>query len=142
MSENMNEKYQQHYNQIISGTLTDTIMKSISYQANIKLANDIIAEQEKTISELQSNKDISKKELEDTVNGLKKELESERNNKIISDKNYQNSISKLNTDISTLNAVRGENEQLKRQVQQINTLNVELNKSKEDYKNLRLIHQG
>jgi len=142
MSENMNEKYQQHYNQIISGTLTDTIMKSISYQANIKLANDIIAGQEKTISELQSNNDISKKELEDTVNGLKKELESERNNKIISDKNYQNSISKLNTDISTLNAVRGENEQLKRQVQQINTLNVELNKSKEDYKNLRLIHQG
>ena len=48
----MTVKYQQHYNKILTGTLTDTMMKSISYQANIQLANEIIAEQEKTIVEL------------------------------------------------------------------------------------------
>ena len=42
MSDEMSDKYQQHYNQILSGTLTDNILKSISLQANIKLANDII----------------------------------------------------------------------------------------------------
>jgi hypothetical protein len=36
MSEDMTTKYQQHYNQVLTGTLTDTIMKSISYQGNIK----------------------------------------------------------------------------------------------------------
>ena len=60
----MNEKYQLHYNKILTGTLTDTIMKSISYQANIQLANEIIADQEKTIQELQKASEETKKELE------------------------------------------------------------------------------
>ena len=61
MSDDMNEKYQAHYNKVLTGTLTDTMMKSISYQANIQLANDIIAEQEKTIQELQKNSENLKK---------------------------------------------------------------------------------
>ena len=46
MSENMTEKYQTHYNKLLNGTFGDLVVKSISYQANIQLANDIIAEQE------------------------------------------------------------------------------------------------
>ena len=61
MSDDMNTKYQQHYNQILSGTLSDTVLKSISFQANIKLANEIIAEQEKTISDLESEVEDSRR---------------------------------------------------------------------------------
>ena len=42
MSDEMNDKYQKHYNQILSGTISDVMMKNVSYQANIKLANEII----------------------------------------------------------------------------------------------------
>ena len=52
MSEDINAKYQQHYNKILSGTLSDAILKSITFQANIKLANEIIAEQENCILKL------------------------------------------------------------------------------------------
>ena len=49
----MTKKYQEHYNQILSNTLSESIIKSISYQANIKLANDVIAEGEENIKGLQ-----------------------------------------------------------------------------------------
>ena len=75
MSDDMTTKYQQHYNQILTGTLTDSIMKSISYQANIKLANEIIAEQEKTITDLQTENESIKSELS-TVNKIKVEYET------------------------------------------------------------------
>ena len=68
MSDEMTTKYQQHYNKILTGTLTDTIMKSISYQANIKLANEIIAEQEKTIVELNGKVETIVSELENVKN--------------------------------------------------------------------------
>ena len=68
MSDDMTTKYQQHYNQILTGTLTDTIMKSISYQANIKLANEIIAEQEKTIADLNTQKESTESELQKLKN--------------------------------------------------------------------------
>ena len=64
MSENMNEKYQQYYNKLLTGTLTETLLKSISLQANVQLANDIIAEQEKTIQESKTGSDVIKKDLE------------------------------------------------------------------------------
>ena len=83
----MNVKYQQHYNKILNGTLTDTILKSISYQANIQLANEIIAEQEKTIVELQNTTDSSKKELQDTINSLKTEIQTLKTNKETSENN-------------------------------------------------------
>ena len=74
MSDDMTTKYQQHYNQILTGTLTENIMKSISYQANIKLANEIIAEQEKTITDLQSQIETIKTESESRVQQANQQL--------------------------------------------------------------------
>jgi len=153
MSDNMNEKYQQHYNQTLVGTLTDTILKSVSYQANIKLANEIIAEQETQIKDLLANKDTSKKELEVIIENLTKELESVKTNKSNNEnaritgleniiRTHVDTIARLNGQVSEVNRLKSDNEILKRQSQQVETLSIELNKSKEDYKNLRLIHQG
>jgi FtsZ-binding cell division protein ZapB len=153
MSDNMNEKYQQHYNQTLVGTLTDTILKSVSYQANIKLANEIIAEQETQIKDLLASKDTSKKELEVTIENLTKELESVKTNKLNNEnvritgleniiRTHVDTIARLNGQVSEVNRLKSDNEILKRQSQQVEVLNAELGKSKEDYKNLRLIHQG
>ena len=153
MSDNMNEKYQQHYNQILVGTLTDTVLKSVSYQANIKLANEIIADQETQIKDLLASKDTSKKELEVMIENLSKELESVKTNKSNNEnvrisglentiKSQVDTINRLNGQVSEVNRLKADNEILKRQSQQVETLSLELNKSKEDYKNLRLIHQG
>ena len=139
MSDDMTTKYQQHYNQIMTGTLTDTIMKSISYQANIKLANEIIAEQEKTIVDLNTQKE--------SVEG---ELENLKNNKSVSHSNELSILQKrldeeiknstrLNTELIELRSLRTQNENIKNQYEavkgQLNhleTFKSELSKSREE----------
>ena len=144
----MNEKYQAHYNKVLTGTLTDTIMKSISYQANIQLANEIIAEQEKTIVELQSNVNSSKKELQDTIDNLKKELDTVRANKVATEnvrittlenniKSHLATINKLQTDLYEANKNKTEYENVKHQVQHLDTYRNEVVKANETIKTLK-----
>lgn len=144
----MNEQYQQHYNQVLTGTLTDTIMKSISFQANIKLANDIIAEQEKTIKDLRDNTDASKKELQDNIQNLKNELESVRNTKVGSEnarisalessiKGHLATISSLQSNVNELNKLKSDYENVKHQVQHVDTFRNELVKEREAHKQTR-----
>jgi DNA repair exonuclease SbcCD ATPase subunit len=145
----MNVKYQQHYTKILNATLTDTILKSVSYQANIQLANEIIAEQEKTIGDLQSNVNSSKKELQDTIDNLKKELEVTKNSKTASEntrivglenaiKNNQATISKLNADLIDVNKLKIDNDNLKQQINQLNVFKTEVVKTREDLKNIHV----
>ena len=149
MSEiNMNEKYQNHYNKVLTGTLTDTLMKSISYQANIQLANEIIADQEKTIQELQAGKDTSKKQLEATIESLKQELETVRTNRTNSEnsritslentiKNHLANISKLQTELYEMNKMKSEYENSKHQIQHLDTYRNEVVKANDTIKALK-----
>lgn len=138
----MNEKYQKYHREILSGTLNDMLMKSVSYQANIKLANDIIAEQEKQIEEWKSESDSGKKELENRIESLKKENEILKNSKsnsenarisILEDNNRKNSetINKLNSEIDVLNKVKKEYDLLKGQISNLETFRNELIKERE-----------
>ena len=92
MNDEMTEKYQKHYNQILSGTLTDNIMKAISLQANVKLANEILAEQENTIADLQGKLEELEKESNTKIQNVKQELESFKNSKQNSDNIRINSL--------------------------------------------------
>jgi vacuolar-type H+-ATPase subunit I/STV1 len=127
---NMNEKYQQYYNQIISGTLTDTLLKSISLQANVKLANDIIADQEKVIVDLQTSENSSKKELQTKITSLEE-----------NGKNSQAIIAKLQSDLYEANKLRAQYENVKHQVQHMDTFRNDLVKAREDIKNLQTEHE-
>jgi chromosome segregation ATPase len=127
---NMNEKYQQYYNQIISGTLTDTLLKSISLQANVKLANDIIADQEKVIVDLQTSENSSKKELQTKITSLE---DVSKNNQAI--------IAKLQADLYEANKLRTQYENVKHQVQHMDTFRTDLVKAREDIKNLQTEHE-
>jgi flagellar biosynthesis chaperone FliJ len=100
MSDNMNEKYQQYYNDIINGTLTESILKGITYQANIKLANDIIGEQDKVIIDLQKTLEDKNLELEE-LNKSKSEFESVKH-QIQHLDTYRNELVKANDTIRNL----------------------------------------
>lgn len=137
MSENMTEKYQQHYNKLVNGTLTDLLVKSISYQANIQLANDIIGEQEKTIENLETSLKDVKKELED----IKVNKNNSENSKIVELENQikgQNSIvTRLQSDLNEANKLRTEYESIKHQVSHVDTFRNELIKERENNKKTR-----
>lgn len=149
----MNEKYQQHYNKVLTGTLTDTLMKSISYQANIQLANEIIAENEKIIQELQLVQDSSKKELQTIIESLKNDLEVAKTNKNNSEnsritslentiKSNQATISKLQIDLFEANKLKTEYENVKHQVQHLDTYRNEVVKANDTIKALKEAQQS
>lgn len=141
MNNDMTEKYQQHYNQILSGTLNDLTMKSISYQANIKLANEIIADQDKELVELK-----------DTVNVLKKENENLKTGKTSSEnlkisslenniKTQLETISKLNVEISNASRLKVEYESLKNQVANLEVFRKELIKERENHESTKKMYE-
>ena len=144
MSDDMTTKYQQHYNQVLTGTLTDTIMKSVSYQANIKLANEIIAEQEKSITDLKSQIETIQQDSKTQVNQAKQELESFKNNKANSDtvrfttlenaiRTHQETITKLNIEVASANKLKTEYENLKNQAGNLEVFRKELIREREDH---------
>ena len=126
----MTVKYQQHYNKILTGTLTDTMMKSISYQANIQLANEIIAEQEKTIVELTNSLQEEKNK-----NYLNENENVQNLNKKITEQ--QDIINKLNLDLISLNNIKKEYDVSKVQLNHLDNFRTELVKSREEVKNLQ-----
>ena len=140
MSDDMNEKYQQYYNQLLTGTLTETMLKGITFQANIKLANDIIAEQDKNIQASQ-----------ETIDSLKKELEDAKNTKSSSDnskilelegqiKGYTTTIARLQSDLFEMNKSKTEYENVKHQVQHLDTYRNEVIKANETIKSIQNDH--
>lgn len=137
MSDNMTEKYQQYYNKLLNGTLTDTIIKSISYQANIQLANDIIAEQEKTIQDLEKSLKETKTELENVTTNKS----NSENSKIVELQNQikvnTDVINRLQSDLNEANKLRAEYENIKHQATHVDTFRGELIKERENHKKTR-----
>lgn len=130
MSENMTEKYQTHYNKFLNGTFGDLVVKSISYQANIQLANDIIAEQEATIKELSEELDELKNSKSSSENSKISELENQV-------KANAGVITRLQSDLNEANRLKSEYESVKHQVTHVDTFRTELVKERESHKKTR-----
>jgi len=130
MSENMTEKYQTHYNKLLNGTFGDLVVKSISYQANIQLANDIIAEQEATIKELSEELDELKSSKSSSENSKINELENQV-------KANAGVITRLQSDLNEANRLKSEYESVKHQVTHVDTFRNELVKERESHKKTR-----
>lgn len=127
MNDEMTEKYQKHYNQLVSGTISDLTLKNISFQANIKLANEIISEQEKTISDLESKVNQGSSEKDDKIASLENTIRT--NNE---------TITKLNFEISNLNKLRNDVEIFKGQASNVDVFRKELIKEREMHEQTRL----
>ena len=138
MDDEMKQKYQKYRDELLTGTLTDLTLKSISYQANIKLANDVIADQDKQLIELQKELNEIKRQLEESLN----EKSVSENNRITileTDlKNKNDLINKLNSDILQLNKVKSENDILKTQSTNVETFRNQLLKERESHQQTRI----
>lgn len=126
------EKYIEYYVDVMSKTLQDSIVKSISLQANLKLTENIIKELQTKVEELTISVESSKKELENT----KADKNANDNTKIQQLQNanneLNNTINNLKNQITDLSIIKSEYESVKHQLQHIDTFTNELNKTREE----------
>jgi len=101
-----NEKYVNYYVEILTNTLTDAIIRNVSLQANAKINEDVIKDQFNSVEKLKS--------LENNV------------------QEHLNTINSLKNQISVLNDYKIENENIKSQLQHIDTFRNELLKCREE----------
>ena len=126
------EKYVEYYVDIMSKTLQDSIVKSISLQANLKLTENIIKELQEKIEELTSTVDSTKKELESTKT-IKNSSDNARIQQLQNENNeHVKVINTLRNQLNDLSLVKSEYESVKHQLQHVDTFRNELSKSREE----------
>ena len=131
------EKYVEYYVDIMSKTLQDNIVKSISLQANLKLTENIIKELQEKIEELTSIVDSSKKELEST-RATKNSSDNARIQQLVNEINvHANTINTLRSEINDLSLVKSEYESVKHQIQHLDTFRTELSNTREETETLK-----
>jgi hypothetical protein len=114
-----NEKYVNHYIEIMTGTMTDAVIRNVSLQANARVTEEILNEQAQLIEQLQNNEDLKVGKLEQNVN------------------EHLDTIANLNKQLSELNNMRSEYENVKHQVNHIDTFRNELVKERDDHQKTR-----
>ena len=126
------EKYVEYYVDIMSKTLQDSIVKSISLQANLKLTENIIKELQEKIEELTSTVDSTKKELESTKT-VKNSSDNARIQQLQNENNeHVRMINTLRNQLNDLSVVKSEYESVKHQLQHVDTFRNELSKTREE----------
>ena len=118
------ENYINHYVEILTSTMTDAVIRNISLQANAKISESVIGEQQNKIEKLNS-------EIEKILNTSETEKNNHINNlngKIEEQKNY---ITNLETQLNELNNMKGVYENIKHQVGHIDTFKNELIKERD-----------
>ena len=125
-----NEKYLNYYVDILTGTMTDAVIRNISLQANARVTEDVVNEQAKKIEEITTK-------LELVQNGKNEESEFKINSLENSVKQYLNTIDNLNSQLAELNKMKNEYENVKHQVQHVDTFRNELLKEREEHHETR-----
>jgi chromosome segregation ATPase len=139
------EKYVEQYLDILTKTMQDSIIKNISLQANLKVTEGIIKELQdgssSTIQSLQKKVD----ELNVTVANSQKELNSLRDNKISAEnsrlQHLQITVDDLRKKLTDYEIIKKEYEEVKHQVQHIDTFRNELNKTRDELQSIDDVHK-
>jgi chromosome segregation ATPase len=132
-----NEKYLNYYVEILTNTMTDAVIRNISLQANARVTEDVINEQVK------KNEDLIKQigNLNVEVSSVKELNQQNENIKVTnlesSIKGHLDTISNLTNQLTELNKMKGEYENIKHQVDHVNTFRSELIKERENHKKTR-----
>ena len=114
-----NQKYLNYYVEILTGTMTDAVIRNISLQSNARVTEDVINEQSKTIENLKNDLSNVNSGNEGTI------------------KSHLDTINSLNNQLSELNKMKGEYESVKHQVTHVDTFRTELIKERENHKKTR-----
>jgi len=132
------ENYVNRYVEILTGTMTDAIIRNVSLQTTIKLNEEIINEKIEELKILQNTIDTSInnnvgviQENEKTINELKTELNNARTEL----NNTKNELNNVRTELSQV-------EGIKHQVQHIETFRSELIKERDDHQKTRTHYEG
>jgi hypothetical protein len=120
-----NEKYLNYYVEILTGTMTDAVIRNVSLQANARVTEEILEEQAKRIEELS---------VLEANRGAETNAEVLKLNGTIT--NLNTTIGNLNNELNDLRRQRGEFEAVKNQVQHVDTFRNELVKAQEKIKEL------
>ena len=113
-----NEKYLNHYVEILTGTMTDAVIRNISLQANARVTEELLEEQARRIEELSV---------------IEANRNSESSNRIT---NLETTIANLTNELNDLRRQRGEFEAVKNQVQHVDTFRNELAKAQDTIREL------
>jgi chromosome segregation ATPase len=128
-----NEKFVNYYIENLIATMNDCLIRNISLQVNERISKETIEDQVKAIENLK-----------DTIGSLQKENQSIQDNKQVSDQekyqNLENSIKEhldtikgLNERIAEADKLKNEYENVKHQVQHVDTFRNELTKTREEF---------
>lgn len=138
------EKYVKHYSEILNSTLNEQIIRNISMQANLKMAEEIMQEQGKKIDELVGANGQLGKALQDAQKSLE-ELQSSKSTNSDLLRNLQNRVSEQQTTINRLNTennnlirIKNEFENLKSQSSNVDTFRNELIRERESHQQTRV----
>jgi len=132
-----NENYVNHYVEILTSTMTDAVIRNISLQANGKISESVIVEQQSKIDKLNSEIEKLTLQIEKNLNAS----ETEKNNQITNlngkIEEQKNCIGNLETQIHELNNMKAEYENIKHQANHVDTFRNELIKERELHQQTR-----
>ena len=137
-----NEKFVNYYIENLIATMNDCLIRNISLQVNERISKEAIEDQVKAIADLK-----------DTIGSLQKENQSIQDNKQVSDQekyqNLENSIKEhldtikgLNEKIAEADKLKNEYENVKHQVQHVDTFRNELAKTREEFDKIKIEHEN
>jgi len=124
------EKYVEHYLDILTKTMQDSIIKNISLQANLKVTEGII-------KELQDGNNSLQKKV-DELNGIVSTSQETENSKL---QHLHTTINDLRRKLSDYEIIKKEYEEVKHQVQHIDTFRNELSKTRDELQNIDDVHK-
>ena len=132
-----NEKYVNHYVDILTSTLTETILRSVSLQANSRITDDVIKEQSEKIELIEK----ALREKDEQIRQLNTQKTTNENNTINDLNNRINQkdaeLTRLNNEVNELRNKYRDYDSVKNQATHVDTFKNELIKSREEVNKVR-----
>ena len=136
-----NEKYVNYYIELMTNTMQDAVLRNISMQTNLKIGDEIINEQVKKIEELNALVENLKNETSSSQSSAEQTI-----NKIIEEKDIMGRtireekdeiINNLKVEINSLKGIKTDYENIKHQVNHVDTFRNELIKERQEHSRTR-----
>jgi len=132
-----NEKYLNYYIEVMTSTLTDCVVRNVSMQANAKITEEIVEEQNKKLQELTASLNDYQEALEEL-----KRVTSESESSQVKDlntriQNYEKDVAQLNAVINELNNKYRDYDSIKNQATHVDTFKEELIRARQESGNIR-----
>lgn len=127
----MNRKnYADYYIETLTNTMTDAIVRNVSLQASVKIAEESTKEYEETINLL----DAELGRLNELLESEKQSRNNSENSRI---RDLENQVNNLNSELNSIQSLKTEYESVKHQVQHVDTFRNELQKSRKENDDLK-----